>query len=134
MRKRVHIVMAVATVVAALFAFSPGMADCGEGGSPTNHAGSCETADNQVQCGGTATPASNVHAGTEGVETCNDGSGATPVQGRIGASSECECIYADGDAENQSPLNGWARLDQDGVNCDGSGEQSYNSGPGGPCF
>jgi hypothetical protein len=134
MMKRFHVLVAVATVIAALFAFAPGFADCGDGGSPTNHAGSCETSNNQVQCAGTATPAGNVHAGAEGVETCNDGSAATPVQGRIGASTECECLYADGDADNQSPVNGWVRLDQDGVNCDADGQQSYNSGAGESCY
>lgn len=124
----------VGAVVATLFAFAPGQAaDCGDGGSPSNYAGSCETADNNVKCGGTATPAGAVTAGDQGIEVCNDGSAATPVQGRVGAGRECQCIYADGDANNPGDAQGWIRLDMDGAHCSTAGQQSYNSGDGGAC-
>ncbi|HEX9713490.1 MAG TPA: hypothetical protein VGB52_13185 [Actinomycetota bacterium] len=135
MPKRSTMALLVVAVMVVLGAFSVASADCGDGGSPENFAGSCETAQNQVQCSedATATPVTSVYASAEGIETCNDGSGAFPLQGRIGASSECECIYADGDANNDSPLNGWAKIDQNGVNCD-DGQVSYNQGPGSACF
>lgn len=134
MPKRSTMAVLLVAIMAVLGAFSVASADCGDGGSPENYAGSCETAENEVQCGdeATATPVTHLYANTDGVETCNDGSGAFPLQGRIGAAQDCQCIYADGDADNDSPLNGWARVDMNGVSCT-DGEVSYNQGPGGSC-
>ena len=121
-------------VAATTMAFAPSIAaDCGAGGSPTTYAGSCETADNEVKCGGTATPAGAITAGDQGVEACNDGSAVTPVEGRVGAGRDCQCIYADGTKNNEGDTQGWIKLDADGAHCSTTGQQSYNSGDGGPC-
>jgi hypothetical protein len=136
--KRTSIGMTMcALVFAALASVGIGQAaNCGDGGSPANSAGSCETADNHVVCGdGEVTPAGTVTVSDNGAELFNDGSSAVPVEGRVGAEGpDCDCIYADGTVNNEDPADGWARVDQNGVTCDADGEQSYNSGPGTDCM
>jgi len=68
------------------------------------------------------------------------------VQGRVGASQDCQCVYADGERNNDdaanTPLDGWAKVDPTGLHCYASpfggprpvGQQSYNSGPGQSCI
>jgi hypothetical protein len=119
-------------VVAAFASFGMSQAaDCRPGGSPTNAAGSCETAQNDLKCGGTATPAgASVYAGAEGnIEVCTEDEAGLPLEGRVGGGEDCQCIYADGGDDNQAPADGWARLDQDGLSCSG-GNVSYNQGGG----
>jgi len=126
----------VSLVFAALASVGAGhAADCGQGGSPKNSAGSCETSDNQVHCGpGQATPVGTISVSNNGAEVCNDGS-TSPVQGRVGAEGpNCDCVYADGDADNSNDqIQGWARIDQKGLSCDDARQPSYNSGPGAAC-
>ena len=122
-------IIAVLLGILAL-AFVPslgGAADCGPDGSPANHAGSCENADNELTCGegATATPAGAVSAGAGGIELCS--SGETPAQGRIGADADCQCIYADGTSANPAPADGWAKIGTDEQGC-GAGATSYNQG------
>ncbi len=111
-----------------------GAADCGKDGSPANHAGSCENADNELTCGedATATPLGAVSVGAGGIEVCNDGSGAAPIQGRVGGDAECQCIYADGTSANSSPANGWAKLDANGLACGGDSTSYNGDDPGSP--
>ena len=135
--KKSSIVLAIVSLTfVALASMGAGHAAECQGGSPTNSAGSCESADNHVTCGdGTATPAGTVSVGTNGAEACASDSGA-PVQGRVGAEGpDCDCVYADGTANNSpDQLKGWVRVDQNGVSCEGDNEPSYNSGPGASCM
>lgn len=75
--------------------------------------------DNQVTCGsGTATPVGVVYAQSNGVEVCNDGTGAVPLQGRIIVTNEQGgYVAADGDADNPGQGQGWIRVDGGGVRC-----------------
>ena len=134
--KRSSLLLVAAALGSVLSVLGTGYAaDCGQGGSPTNGSGSCDTPDDQVQCGsGTDTGAGVVSASATGAEFCNEGD-VLPVQGRVGAQQECSCAYIDGDEDNNHDLllNGWARIDQEGVHCrerSKPGSQSYNSSPG----
>jgi hypothetical protein len=94
--------------------------------------GSTES-NNQVSCGGgEATPAGTVYAGANGVETCSD-DGSVP-DGRIIVSIEDQYISADGDADNPSEIQGWIRLDSNGVTCGGDGDDDSTDGGGGSCM
>jgi len=107
-----------ATVVATLAAL-PVLADGPSGSTEKNSSGGYT---NNVKCGtgagNTDTPVATVYAGTNGVEICNDGDGALPVQGRIIATTDQGgYIGADGDKDNMAPADGWARLDSNGLRC-----------------
>lgn len=131
----------VAVVVATLGAFGAGhAADCGVGGSAPNGSGSCKTAGNDVKCGqGTNTGVVIVSASTTGAEVCNEGGTAFPVQGRIGAQQGCDCVYIDGDNDNNHTLllHGWLRVDKNGASCRSTdSEQGYTAKgrPAQQCF
>ena len=132
--KRFPMFIAAASFLAALAIGGVGHADCGPGGSPTNPAGSCETSSNQVHCAGTNTPAGSVSVSADGAELCRQDSGT--LDGRAGASQECQCVYVDGDDDNNHTLllHGWIRIDATGVHCREneypSPNPSYNSSPG----
>lgn len=134
--------LAVALMVAVVGGFGGGFGaahatDCGPGGTPVNGSGSCDTTANQVQCGpGTGVSGFVLSVGASGAEFCNAGT-SLPVQGRVGAQQDCTCAYIDGDADNFHtgfiPLDGWVRVDQQGVHCaerKKANNQSYNSAPG----
>ena len=130
---RVALLIASLTVVAS-FGVSTA-ATCGSTGSPTNEAGSCETGQNNLKCGDN-TDAGGIDVfvaeGGNHVEVCSDDDSPLPVEGRVGGGENCQCVYADGGNSNDPPANGWARIDQSGVNCGSADEVSYNSGPGTP--
>jgi hypothetical protein len=71
---------------------------------------------NDVKTCGSATPIvlASYYAGTNGVETCNDGSGAFPLQGRIIVAT-AGYVAADGDKDNPAEAQGWTRVDGTGV-------------------
>ena len=136
MRGLARTILIVAVVVSGFGTASAG--HCGDAGSPHDEFGSCETKRNEVQCSnsGTNILLGRIYVGTTGVQGCNDGSGAAPVQGRVGVSTQCisgPCLYVDGD-QNNTPtvLNGWGRVDATGYHCHDPGHQSYNSGTGRP--
>lgn len=132
---RIKFALLIAAVVATFGAMGAGQANhCANGGSAHNAAGSCETSGNDTRCGeGTASQDSlTLYAAANGVEVCNEDGGAVPVEGRVGAMQGCSCAYGDGGDSNGPPANSWARVDQDGVNCGGAGQPSYNSAQGDP--
>lgn len=136
--RRTALLLAAVTIIGMLSALGAGhAADCGDGGSPTNGSGSCETSDNDVRCGeGTAVAGGTLSASTTAAEFCNEGT-EFPLQGRIGAQQDCSCVYADGDDDNNHDLrlHGWIRIDENGPRCreSGTSTQSYNSSPGIDC-
>ncbi|MGH2831092.1 MAG: hypothetical protein ACRDJM_11470 [Actinomycetota bacterium] len=128
--KRMGSLVVVAAILATLGTSGIGRADCGPGGSEPNGSGSCETADNQVQCGpGTGAEGIVISASATGAEACNDGD-VFPLDGRIGSQQDCSCAYIDGDADNDSDLllDGWLRVDDTGVYC------ASRSTPGGQSY
>ena len=132
MKRSVIALTLIVMLVALMAGISASHACGGAGDSPANSFGSCESSGNTVQCSGTGAGGISVAANANGGEVCSDSS--QPVSGRVGAEGPgCDCVYADGTAGNQSPLDGWARVDQSGVHCDAPGQQSYNSGAGGAC-
>ncbi|MCA1831319.1 MAG: hypothetical protein ABR548_10760 [Actinomycetota bacterium] len=127
MKRSVIMIAFLALLVGLLSGVGVGHAGC-------NTAGSCESSDNQVTCGGGQDIGlGTVTASDKGAEACNDGSGAAPIQGRIGTEGpDCDCVYADGDADNDSHAQGWLRVDQNGLSCSIDGAPvSYNDGGGG---
>jgi hypothetical protein len=101
-------------------AATPVLADGPSGSHEEDTVDGTTVYDNNVSCGGgEATPAGTIYAGDNGVEVCNDGSGALPLQGRIIATSDDGgYIAADGDRDNSpEQAQGWVRLDSGGVRC-----------------
>ena len=133
---RFKFALLIAAIVASFGAagFSQA-ADCPNGGSPQNAAGSCDTGSNDTRCGeGTASQANvTVYAAADGAEVCSeDDADGVPLEGRVGAMQDCSCAYGDGGNDNPAPANGWARIDASGVNCGSANQPSYNSGAGSP--
>lgn len=138
------LLVGIIVAVATLGSFgTASAADCGPDGTKPNSSGSCETAQNEVRCGqGTDTGLLIVSASATGAEVCNEGGTDFPVEGRAGTQQDCQCVYIDGDDDNNHGLllHGWLRVDQTGAYCRSDntapGEQSY-TGEGRPaqdCF
>lgn len=105
---RLTLLVAAAAVV-ALGAASPAMADGPSGSHEENQTLTCA-------------PDSNVYAGDDGIEICNDDD-ATPVQGRIIVTSDQGgYIAVDGDSSSGQVLGGYVRIDGNGLHCS-SGDQ-----------
>ncbi|HEX9713894.1 MAG TPA: hypothetical protein VGB52_15235 [Actinomycetota bacterium] len=75
--------------------------------------------ENNVTCGdGQDAGVGRIYAGANGVEVCNDGSGALPLHGRIIVTSDDGgYVAADGDRDNAPEAQGWARVDGSGLRC-----------------
>lgn len=125
--------MILAAIVAALAVPGASVAShCGPEGSPHDDFGNCDTERNDTVCssGGTNIMLGRVYASEKGVQGCADDNGSFPLDGRVGASTTCRCVYFDGDRNNPGVTNGWGRIDATGYHCHRPGEQSYNSGEG----
>jgi hypothetical protein len=87
--------------------------------APGNAIGS--PGENQVDCNESGSTnvggVGYVYAGSNGAEVCGDEGSSLPVDGRVVVNTEEGYVAIDGDNNNPAPLNGYARLDGDGVHC-----------------
>ncbi|MQB01038.1 MAG: hypothetical protein GEU78_12210 [Actinobacteria bacterium] len=87
--------------------------------------------ENQVDCNeANSTDVGGVgyaYAGTNGLEACADESSSLPVDGRATIDVEDGYVAIDGDNSNQSPANGYARVDGDGLHCGSDANQDSDT-------
>lgn len=73
-----------------------------------------------------------LYAGSNGAETCADGTSGLPVDGRvIVTSDQGGYVSADGDADNSAPANGYLRVDGGGFHCGDDNNQDSTAGQSG---
>jgi hypothetical protein len=89
-----------------------------------------DAGENQVDCNeGTSedVAGAQLYAGSNGVELCNEGGSAAPIEGRaILTTDDGGYGSIDGDGSNAAPADGYARLDEGGIHC--GDESNVDSG------